>query len=122
MSQSVVVDQNLAKSLARSCKTYIEEAMGEMAYQFEDIDDLEFDFPKQYKQLRAMGRKRPSDWQGWLADEIYNDTEMVRDMAADKLGQLMHDEGLSLEQDSLKAYGAVVAGYFTHLPGFAFNF
>ena len=61
---------------------YVQTAVGEMAYE-EYIQD---DFPDYFKKAKRLGVR---DVRGWLADEFYNDSDIVNDLAGDKLFELI---------------------------------
>jgi len=61
---------------------YVQEAVGEMAYD----DYAQDDFPALFKKAKRLGVR---DILGWLADELYNDSSTVNDLAGDKLFDLI---------------------------------
>ena len=118
----VVVDKKIAQDITSTVNDYVQTALGEMGYQFEDIDDLKYDFPKIYKRLKAMGRNKPRDWQGWLADELYNDPTMVKDLAGDRIYDELYKAGVdTTDRKVFLAYARIVAASFSHLPGLTFD-
>lgn len=63
---------------------YIEEASGDVAYQFDHPSDIEYSFPDIWEKYRLMDIK-PLDWKGWLGDELYNSKDFVGDLAGDRI-------------------------------------
>ena len=106
-----IVNQDIAASIASQCKSYVETTLGEMAFEYTRSDAKDY-FPEAYKKV-AKAR----DWQGALADELYNDEDMIKDLAGDKIFDLLSRNALPSDDATYNAYAKVVAGYFTHLPG-----
>lgn len=61
---------------------YVQVACGEMAYDEYAQDN----FPKLFKKAKRQGVR---DIGGWLADELYNDSDTVNDLAGDMLFDLI---------------------------------
>jgi hypothetical protein len=66
----------------RDIVNYVSEAVGEMGYDPYVKDE----YPDLVKRAR---RNSPQDVGGWLADEFYNDSEIVSGLVADRLFDLI---------------------------------
>ena len=61
---------------------YVQTAVGEMGYD----EYTREEFPELIKKAKRLGVR---DIGGWLADELYNDSDTVNDLAGDKLFELI---------------------------------
>jgi len=67
-----------------SIVSHVENAVSEVAYSYPD------EFPELVKRGRKQGVR---DIRGWLADELYNDPDMVCDLAGDALYEFVSAQG-----------------------------
>lgn len=77
-----------AQNVARAAVSYVEEAVSEMGYDkwFQD---------EHSEKIAAAKKQGVRDIGGWLADELYNDAEIVESLAGDRIYDLMRQHGLN---------------------------
>jgi len=73
-----------ARDKAFDIHSWLQDAVGEMAHDIE-IDDLEFSYGKKWSNKAKRYKKTCGDWKGALADDFYNDKDVLSDLVGDKL-------------------------------------
>jgi hypothetical protein len=90
-----------------SIVSHIENAVGEVAYSYPD------EFPELVKRARKQGVR---DIPGWLADELYNDSDMVCDLAGDALYEFVSAQGEDPRDNAVwNKYVDDLQGYLRHV-------
>ncbi|HCX24597.1 MAG: hypothetical protein CMB80_03590 [Flammeovirgaceae bacterium] len=85
--QSVPTLSDDQKQQIRQLRSYVEEAVGEMAYMAEDPYSGFDDLHTRIKKLRRAGVR---DAAGALGDELFNESSTVSDLVGDRLYDLVH--------------------------------
>jgi hypothetical protein len=70
------------KRIARELSGFLQDAVGDRAYDVVKLPGLDPDLDKKIKQAKKRG---VTDIAGWLADEQYNDPILLRDLLGDRL-------------------------------------
>jgi len=70
---------------------YLSEAVGDMAMDVPSIQDM-YDYYEEIGEKYAGLNIKPTDWRGWLADQLYNDRGVMSDLAGDKIANLVYYE------------------------------
>lgn len=92
-----------------SIVNYIEEACGEMAYDMFAEDN----HPDLFRRARKAGIR---DIPGYVADELYNDAELVSGLAADGLYELIGNDGKNPRDETVwKEYVAELQKRLPHV-------
>ena len=78
------IEKRKIEKAAQSVRSWIEDAVGDMA-NYTDIHMMDKKWRKKIAQAKRDG---VVDLQGWLADEYYNDVDMLTDLCGDRI----HDE------------------------------
>ena len=87
---------------------YVETAVGECAYE----SYAEENFPKEFARAR---KRRVRDVAGAVADMLFNDPDMIKDLVGDKFYDWCHGKTANLREAGAKDLGAM----FPQCPGLA---
>ena len=72
------MDDNLIEQKAREIAGWIQDAVGDMAYEMSP-DDVAMCYGKRWGKRAAFSNK------AWLADEMYSDADILQDICGDRL-------------------------------------
>ena len=83
------ITQDMIEDKANSIYRWVQDAVGDVAFDTR-IDDLESYYGSKGKKWAKTARSMKKghgyfDFTGWLADELYNDVDTLRDLCGDKI-------------------------------------
>lgn len=79
------MEQEEIESIARELRGWLENAVSDCSFEATE-DDIVFSYGKKYREkIRRARRAGVVDLVGWLAEELYNDPDVVSDMVRDRL-------------------------------------
>lgn len=79
------MNKNLIDEKASEISQWIQEAVGDMAYDM-DEQDISSCYGKEWRKKILKAKKNGvTDIKGWLADEFYNDPKVLQDLCGDRI-------------------------------------
>jgi len=79
------MEQNAIDEAAREIKSWLENAVGDMAFDM-SADDVYMCYGAKYRtKIKAARRRGTVDLTDFLADEFYNDPDIISDMIGDRI-------------------------------------
>lgn len=79
------MNQSEITQAAREIGAWLEDAVGDCAFEASE-SDIVFSYGDKYaKKIKDARRNGVVDLTGWLADELYNDPNVVSDIVGDRL-------------------------------------
>jgi hypothetical protein len=82
------MNQQEVNSAAHDISSWLQDAVGDVAYGCETWDDVEFNFGDLHgwkKKIKEAKAWPVTDIRGWLADELYNEKDTIKDLIGDRI-------------------------------------
>lgn len=95
------MNQQEVNNAAHEIDSWLQDAVGDLAYGYSGWDDIESNFgdkPKWKRRIKQAKAWPVKDINGWLADELYNDWETLSDLIGDRI----FDEGKGSEENMIR--------------------
>jgi len=80
-----------AKDLADEVDSHLQNASGDLAYEYSRDDALPFADGQWQDKIKKAKKDGVVDVGGWLADEMYDDVDFLSDMSGDKIHDFARD-------------------------------
>jgi len=87
----LIPSQEQINQKAREIKSYLEDAVSEVAYSV----PFEFQDEETKKKIKKALNAGVTDIKGWLADELYNDVNLLSDLSGDQIHDACTQLGVS---------------------------
>lgn len=89
-SKGAMMTPKQVSEIANEVKFHIQTACGEVAFEMTESGS---GYDDKWKKRIAKARKNGvMDIRGWLADELYNDPDIISDLVGDKLSDLVSEK------------------------------
>ena len=91
MKTEELLSEDQINKICRQVNQYLSEAVGDMAMDVPNLREMK-DYYEEIGEKYDGLHIKPTDWRGWLADQLYNDRGVMTDLAGDKIANLVYYE------------------------------